>query len=77
MTERSARRVQFGITHNCQEHEMNASVKLSQQDEDTRKQSELTRSVGVRLTRPEKSTSSRWSAIKRLVRVKLSPHPSS
>ena len=46
---------------------MNANVKLSQQDEDARKQSELTRSVGVRLTRPEKSTSSRWSSIKRLI----------
>jgi hypothetical protein len=46
---------------------MNANVKLSQQDEDTRTQSELTRSVGVRLTRAEKST--RWSAIKRLFRV--------
>ena len=46
---------------------MNANVKLSQQDEDTRKQKELTRSVGVRLTRPEKSTTSRWGAIKRMV----------
>jgi hypothetical protein len=47
---------------------MNANVKLSQQDEDTRKQNERTSSVGVRLTRPEKSTSSRRSAIKRIVR---------
>lgn len=46
---------------------MDANVKQSQQDEDARKQSELTRRVGVRLTRPKKSTTSRWSAIKRLV----------
>jgi hypothetical protein len=39
-------------------HGMNANAKLSQQDEDTVKQSALTRSVGVRLTGPEKS--SRW-----------------
>ena len=44
---------------------MNANVTLPP-DEAARKQSELTRSVGVRLTRPAKSPSSRWSAIKRL-----------
>ena len=48
---------------------MSTNVKLSQQDEDTRKQSELTRRVGVRLTRREKSTTSRWSAIKGLLRI--------
>ena len=46
---------------------MNANVKLSQQGDETRRPTELTRSVGVRSTRPEKS--SRWSAIKRLFRV--------
>jgi hypothetical protein len=49
---------------------MNANVKLSQQDEDTRKHNELTRRVGVRLTRPEKSTTSLWSSIKSLVRIR-------
>jgi hypothetical protein len=48
---------------------MNTNVKLSQQDEDTRKQNELTRRVGVRMTAPEKSTTSRWSAIKGLLRI--------
>jgi hypothetical protein len=48
---------------------MNANVKLSQQDEDTRKQNELTRRVGLRLTRPGKSTTSRWGAIKGLLRI--------
>ncbi len=48
---------------------MNPNVKLSQHDEDSRKQHELTRSVGVRLTRSEKSRTTRWSAIKRLLRT--------
>jgi hypothetical protein len=48
---------------------MNVTEKLSQQDEDTRTQTELTGKVGVRLTRPEKSTTSRWSAVKRLLRI--------
>jgi hypothetical protein len=33
-------------------------VKLSQQEEDTRKQNELARKVGVRMTAPEKATTS-------------------
>lgn len=49
---------------------MNADVKLSQQDEDTRKQNDLSRRVGVRLTRPEKSNTSLWSSIKSLVRIR-------
>ncbi len=48
---------------------MNETEKPSQQDEDTRAQSELTATVGTRLTRPEKSTTSRWSAVKRLLRI--------
>lgn len=48
---------------------MNATAKHSQQDEDSRRQSELTRTVGTRLTQPEKSSTSRWSALKRLLRV--------
>jgi hypothetical protein len=48
---------------------MNANVKLSQQDDDTRAQKVLTGKVGVRLTRPEKSTSSPWSAVKRVLRI--------
>jgi hypothetical protein len=48
---------------------VNATAKLSQQDQDTRTQNELTSKVGVRLTRPEKSTTSPWSAVKRLLRI--------
>jgi hypothetical protein len=48
---------------------LNVTEKLSHQDEDTRTQHELTGKVGVRLTRPEKSTSSRWAALKRLLRI--------
>jgi hypothetical protein len=49
---------------------MNVNVqKLSQQDEDTRAQTELTGKVGVRLTRPGKSTTSPWSKVKRLLRI--------
>ena len=48
---------------------MNENVKLSQQDEDARRQTQLTRSVGVRLTAPEKSTTSRWSTLKGLLRI--------
>jgi hypothetical protein len=46
----------------------NVTEKLSQQDEDTRKQHALTGNVGVRLTR-QKSTTSPWSAVKRLLRL--------
>jgi hypothetical protein len=49
---------------------MNVNVeKLSQQDEDSRAQTELTGKVGLRLTRPEKSTTSPWSKVKRLFRI--------
>jgi hypothetical protein len=44
-------------------------VKTSQQEQDTRTQTELTGKVGVRLTRPQKSTTSRWSALRRLLRI--------
>jgi hypothetical protein len=57
------------LVDSSEEHEMNANVKPSQQDDDARKQSELTRSVGVRLTTPEKATTSRWGAIKRVLRL--------
>jgi hypothetical protein len=48
---------------------MNADMKLSQQEEDSRNQVDLTSKVGVRLTTPEKSTTSPWSAVKRMLRV--------
>jgi hypothetical protein len=49
---------------------MNADVKLSQQDEDTRKQNDLTRRVGVRLTRPEQPNTSLWSSLKGVLRIR-------
>jgi len=47
---------------------MNENAKLSQQDADSRAQDDLTRKVGVRLTRPETSNSS-WGKVKRLLRI--------
>jgi hypothetical protein len=47
---------------------MNANVKMSQQDADTQTQKDLTGKVGVRLT-PQHSASSRWSRVKRLLRL--------
>ncbi len=49
--------------------EKNETQKPSQQDEDSRVQSELTDKVGTRLTRPEKSTTSPWAKLKRLLRI--------
>jgi hypothetical protein len=48
---------------------MNSSVKVSQQDADSKTQKDLTGKVGVRLTRPETSGSSPWSRLKRLLRL--------
>jgi hypothetical protein len=48
---------------------MNADVKLSQQEEDSRTQVDLTSKVGVRLTTPEKSANSPWSAVKRMLHL--------
>jgi hypothetical protein len=48
---------------------MDSTVKMSQQDTDTQTQKNLTGKVGVRLTRPEKSGSSPWSRVKRLLRL--------
>ena len=48
---------------------MNANVKMSQQDADTQTQKDITGKVGVRLTRPEKSGSSPWDRVKRLLRL--------
>jgi hypothetical protein len=48
---------------------MNSTVKMSQQDADTQTQKDLTGKVGVRLTRQEKSGSSPWSRMKRLLRL--------
>ena len=48
---------------------MNSNVKISQQDADTQTQKDLTAKVGARLTPQEKSGSSRWSAVKRLLRL--------
>jgi hypothetical protein len=48
---------------------MNENAKLSQQDADSRAQDDLTRKVGVRLTRPETTHSSPWGKVKRLLRI--------
>jgi hypothetical protein len=48
---------------------MDANVKVSQQDKDRRTQDALTGSVGVRLQAREKPTGSRWSTVKRLLRI--------
>jgi hypothetical protein len=48
---------------------MTTQEKLSQQDLDREVQDALTSKVGVRLTRPEKSTTSPWSSLKRLLRI--------
>ena len=48
---------------------MSEAVKASQQQKDTRAQNDLTAKVGVRLPRPEKSTTSMGSRIKRLLRM--------
>ena len=50
---------------------MNANVKMSQQDEDTQTQKDLTGKVGVRLTAQDKSASSPWSRVKRKLRLGL------
>ncbi len=48
---------------------MNETEKLSQQEEDSESQKELTGKVGVRLTTPEKSTTSPWSKLKHVLRL--------
>jgi hypothetical protein len=48
---------------------MNTDPKMSQQDADTQTQKDLTGKVGVRLERQEKSASSPWSKVKRLLRL--------
>jgi hypothetical protein len=48
---------------------MNSNVKMSQQDADTQTQKDLTGKVGVRMERQEKSGSSPWSRVKRLLRL--------
>jgi hypothetical protein len=48
---------------------MTTQEKLSQQDLDREVQDALTSKVGVRLTTPEKSTTSPWSSLKRLLRI--------
>jgi hypothetical protein len=48
---------------------MNANVKMSQQDEDTQTQKDLTGKVGVRLTPQHRSASSPWSRVMRLLRL--------
>ena len=48
---------------------MDTSTKVSQQDADSDTQKALTGKVGVRLTQPEKSSASPWSAVKRLLRI--------
>lgn len=48
---------------------MDETVKTSQQQDDTQAQSDLTAKVGVKLEQPEKSTTSSWSAVKRLLRI--------
>jgi hypothetical protein len=48
---------------------MSSNATMSQQDEDSETQKDLTGKVGVRLTRQEKSGSSPWSKVKRLLRL--------
>jgi hypothetical protein len=48
---------------------MSEHVKSTQQQDDTQTQNDLTAKVGVKLTTPEKSTSSSWSSVKRFFRV--------
>jgi len=48
---------------------MSQEMKTTQQQDDTRTQNDLTSKVGVKLTAPEKSTTSPWSAVKRLLRI--------
>ena len=48
---------------------MNTDVKITQQEEDSQTQNELTGKVGVRLSRPEKSSTSPWAKVKRLLRI--------
>jgi hypothetical protein len=48
---------------------MNSNVRITQQEEDSRTQTELTGKVGVRLSRPEKSSTSPWATVKRLLRI--------
>jgi hypothetical protein len=48
---------------------MSADAKASQADEDGRTQDRLTRSVGIRLERSEKSTTTPWGTLKRLLRI--------
>jgi hypothetical protein len=48
---------------------MSTHVKTSQQDHDDQRQKDLTGKVGVRLERPERSGSSPWRSVKRLLRL--------
>ena len=48
---------------------MDENVNTAQQQQDTRAQNDLTAKVGVKLSQPEKSTTSRWSAVKRMLRI--------
>jgi len=48
---------------------MSTNVKMSQQDTDTQTQKDLTGKVGVRLERDQKSDSSPWGRMKRLLRL--------
>ncbi len=48
---------------------MDGTEKTSQQQDDTRAQSDLTAKVGTKLERPEKSSTSSWGAVKRLLRI--------
>jgi hypothetical protein len=48
---------------------MNENVKLSQQEEDSRTQVDLSGKVGVRPTTPEKSATSPWSAVERMLSI--------
>jgi hypothetical protein len=48
---------------------MSTDVKMSQQDVDAKRQKDLTGTVGVRLERQERSGSSPWRSVKRLLRL--------
>jgi hypothetical protein len=52
-----------------QQADTDEDAKTSQQQDDTRAQSDLTAKIGTKLSSPEKSTTSSWSAVKRLLRI--------
>lgn len=48
---------------------MTENENVSQAQRDNQAQSDLTSKVGVKLTRPEKSTTSPWATLRRFLRI--------